>query len=98
MAGLARRRRLPAIVKAKEEMTITDSNMVLQAALSGQGVSLGIFPFVQKEVDAGLLVKPFDIDLHPSRLFYLLSKAGSQRTPQVAAVMKWILVEARSTV
>jgi LysR family glycine cleavage system transcriptional activator len=85
-------------LKTKEEMTITDSNMVLQAALSGQGVSLGIFPFVQKEVDAGLLVKPFDIDLHPSRSFYLLSKAGSQRTPQVAAVMKWILAETRSTV
>jgi LysR family glycine cleavage system transcriptional activator len=85
-------------IKAREEVTITDSNMVLQAALSGQGVVLGIFPFVQAEVDAGLLIKPFDIDLHPSRSFYLLSKTGSQRTAQVAAVMKWILGESRSSI
>ena len=72
----------------KEEITIAVSNMVLQVALRGQGVSLGIFAFVQKEVDAGLLIKPFDIDLRPPRSFHLLSKSGSQRTAPVAAVMK----------
>jgi LysR family glycine cleavage system transcriptional activator len=77
-----------------EETMITDSNMVIQAALCGQGVSLGIFPFVQAEVDAGRLVKPFDLDLRPARSFYLLSKPGNHRTAEVAAVMDWLAAEA----
>ncbi|HCW82487.1 MAG TPA: transcriptional regulator, partial [Rhodobacteraceae bacterium] len=40
----------------KEEITITDTNMVMHAALEGQGVSLGIFPFVEQELKAGKLV------------------------------------------
>ncbi len=78
----------------KDETTITDSNTVMQAAIEGQGVSLGIFPFVQAEVDSGRLVKPFALDLHPSRSFYLLAKPSSARTPEVAAVIRWLLDQA----
>ena len=74
-----------------EETTITDTNTVMHAAIEGQGVSLGIFPFVQAELDAGRLVKPFDVDLKPKRSFYLLAKSSSQRTPEVAGVMRWLL-------
>jgi LysR family glycine cleavage system transcriptional activator len=82
----------------KDETTITDSNTVMQAAIEGQGVSLGIFPFVQSEVDSGRLVKPFALDLHPSRSFYLLAKPSSARTPEVASVIRWLLDQAEQSV
>jgi len=78
----------------KEEITITDTNMVMQAAIEGQGVSLGIFPFVGQELKAGKLVKPFDIELKPTRSFYLLAKPSSERTPEVASVIRWLLDQA----
>ena len=78
----------------KEEITITDTNMVMQAAIEGQGVSLGIFPFVDQELKAGKLVKPFDIELKPTRSFYLLAKPSSERTPEVASVIRWLLDQA----
>lgn len=82
----------------KEETTITDTNTVMQAAIEGQGVSLGIFPFVQSEVDSGRLVKPFEIEMQPSRSFYLLAKPSSARTPEVAAVIRWLLDQAEQGV
>lgn len=78
----------------KGEITITDTNMVMQAAIEGQGVSLGIFPFVDQELKAGKLVKPFDIELKPTRSFYLLAKPSSERTPEVASVIRWLLDQA----
>ncbi|MEH6359381.1 MAG: LysR substrate-binding domain-containing protein [Amylibacter sp.] len=83
-----------ADIAMSEEITITDTNMVMQAAIDGQGVSLGIFPLVQADLDADRLVKPFDLDLKPERAFYLLSKSSSERTAEVAVVMQWILAEA----
>ena len=77
------------------ETTIRDSNMVLQASLDGQGVALGVFPFVEKDVASGALVKPFDIDLAPERSFYLLSRPSGQRTREVSIVQKWLLNETR---
>lgn len=76
------------------ETTIRDSNLVLQAALDGQGVSLGVFPFVEKDVESGALVKPFEIDLIPERSFYLLSRPSSPRTREVSVVQNWLLDEA----
>ena len=78
----------------KEEITITDTNTVMHAALEGQGVSLGIFPFFDQELKAGKLVKPFDIELKPTRSFYLLAKPSSERTPEVASVIRWLLDQA----
>jgi len=82
-------------VSIEEETVITDTNTVIQAALDGQGISLGIFPFVHSDLKAGRLVKPFDIDMAPERSFYLLSKSSSERTSEVAAVMQWLLAEAK---
>lgn len=83
-----------ADLAVSEHLTITDSNTVMHAAIEGQGVCLGIFPFVQSELDAGRLVRPFKQDLKPNRSFYLLAKPGSRRTPEVAAVMRWLIDQA----
>ena len=79
------------------ETMIRDSNLVLQAALDGQGVALGVFPFVREDVESRRLEKPFDIELMPERSFYLLSRPSSPRTREVSVVQDWILGEAANS-
>ena len=83
-----------ANVKFSDETIIEDSNMALQAAIDGQGVVLGIFPFVQGEIDAGRLIKPFEQELSPTRAYYLLTKPGARRRPEVGAICDWLAKEA----
>ena len=77
-----------------EETIVTDSNIVTQAAIEGQGVALGIFPFIASEVVAGRLVCPFDTELRPARSYYLLTRGGARRTAEIKAVCQWIEAEA----
>jgi LysR family transcriptional regulator, glycine cleavage system transcriptional activator len=81
-------------VKFNEEIIIEDSNIALQAALDGQGVALGIFPFAESEVRAGRLIKPFAEELTPARSYFLLTKPGARRRPEIAAICDWLLHEA----
>ena len=78
----------------RDEVIATDSNMVTQAAIDGQGVALGIFPFLQPEVDMGRLIRPFEIDLHPYRAYHLLTRPGARATSEINAVCRWIEHEA----
>jgi LysR family glycine cleavage system transcriptional activator len=80
-----------------QEVTMRDSNIVLQAALDGHSVIMGIFPLIRSEVDSGRLVCPFDIEYHPTRAYYLLTRPGARNTPEVRAVCEWIESEAGLT-
>jgi LysR family glycine cleavage system transcriptional activator len=81
-------------VRFPDETIIEDSNIAMQAALAGQGVALGSFPFVQDEVDAGRLVKPFAYELTPLRCYFVLTRPGGRRQPEVKAVCDWLHAEA----
>jgi LysR family glycine cleavage system transcriptional activator len=80
--------------RSSEETIIEDSNIAIQAALAGQGVTLGTFPLVQDEVDSGRLVKPFAQNLSPDRSYYILTRPGARNRPEIAAVCDWLLREA----
>mgnify|MGYP002629350244 CR=1 FL=1 len=77
-----------------DKATIVDTNVVIQAAIAGQGIALGIFPFCQSEVDSGRLIKPFDIDLTPTRSFHLLTRPGARQRREIDEVCKWMIKEA----
>lgn len=77
-----------------DKATIVDTNVVIQAAIAGQGMALGIFPFCQSEVDSGRLIKPFDIDLTPTRSFHLLTRPGARQRREIGEVCKWMIKEA----
>jgi len=77
-----------------DEVVIEDSNTVIQAAIDGQGVALGSFPFIRDEIDAGRLVKPFDLDLVPTRSYFMLTRPGARRRPEVASVCDWLIDQA----
>lgn len=77
-----------------DKATIVDTNVVIQAAIAGQGMALGIFPFCQSEVDSGRLIKPFDIDLRPTRSFHLLTRPGARQRREIDEVCRWMIKEA----
>jgi LysR family glycine cleavage system transcriptional activator len=52
---------------------------------------------VSADVEAGHLVKPFDIELVPERSFHLLSRPNSPRTREVSVVLDWLLNEAANS-
>ena len=72
---------------------IIDSNVALQAAINGAGVALGSFPFVEPEVASGILIKPFDIDLVPSRSYYILTKPQANPNPDILVFIDWLKEE-----
>ncbi len=81
----------------RDEVVVMDSNIAVQAAIDGQGVALGTFPFLDAEVAAGRLLRPFDVNLVPTRSYNLLTRHGARSTPEVDAVCNWLLQEAQST-
>lgn len=76
-----------------QETVMADANMATQAAIDGQGVALGVFPLVQADVDAGRLVCPLPIPLHPSDTYYLLTRVADQHRPEVQALRAWMASE-----
>jgi LysR family glycine cleavage system transcriptional activator len=80
-----------------EETVIDDSNVIVQAAIDGQGVALGTFPFLQSEVDNGRLVCPLQITLKPKRSYHLLARAGVGKSAEVEAVFTWLQKEAAAS-
>lgn len=78
-----------------DETIITDSNVITQAALDGQGVALGIFPLIQNEVDAGRLIRPLPLHLKPKRAYYLLTPPDTRSKAEIDKVCQWLESEAR---
>ena len=85
-------------LKFAQEVTMRDSNIVMQAALDGHSVIMGTFPLIRSEVESGRLVCPFATEYHPIRAYHLLTRPGTRETPAVNAVCEWIETEARQTI
>jgi LysR family transcriptional regulator, glycine cleavage system transcriptional activator len=75
---------------------IEDSNVLLQSAIAGQGVALGHLPFVQDDLTAGRLVRPFELAVSSQRAYYLIYPRGALRDPGLKAVHDCLLEEAAS--
>lgn len=73
------------------------SNLVMQAAINGEGVALGRDLLVADALLAGVLVKPFDLALTASYSYYVVrTEVGADR-PKVRLFYEWLLSEARET-
>lgn len=84
-------------VDAHEGMVVEDMNVLIQAAIEGQGVALASEPLVQAELAAGRLVKPFDIDLPVELAFYAVYPKSRGQDPSVQALVEWLQQEAQGT-
>jgi LysR family glycine cleavage system transcriptional activator len=73
--------------------TMDDSNVLLQAAIDGQGVALGSDILCKDDIKFGRLTIPFDPSLSIPYSYYIVYKPGSLKRPKVNAFYEWLLEE-----
>lgn len=73
-----------------------DSNLLMQAALAGQGAALLPLALVAAELAAGRLLRLTDTVWPEAFAYYLVYPKNRHEQPKVAAFRSWILAEASS--
>jgi DNA-binding transcriptional LysR family regulator len=68
---------------------------VVQAALDGQGVALGLGPLVRQHVRAGRLVAPFEQKFTSTRGYFLITSKHGANRPEVKSLAAWLIRRAR---
>ncbi len=85
-------------IDAERGLRINASAAVIQAAIAGQGVALGRKALIERDLAAGLLVKPFDAPvLTLRRCWHVVHRPDTASQPKVAAFRNWLLAEAART-
>jgi LysR family glycine cleavage system transcriptional activator len=87
----------PAKLRARRT-ELTDSSMLVEAALRAQGIGLARWSLCADELAAGRLVLPFP-DAAPvltGLAYFVVAPRESLRSPAVAAFQRWVLGEAES--
>lgn len=72
----------------------SNSHMSLAAAAAGQGFALGLGPLVEADIAAGLLVKPFALELPSAFSFWFVCRRQRLHDPKIAAFRRWIFEQA----
>ena len=75
--------------------SFTDSSLVLQAAVDGQGVALGRSALAAADLEAGRLVRPFDISLAAEFAYYLVCPQSTVEYPKIVSFRDWLLAETK---
>lgn len=70
-------------------------DQLIQAAIAGQGVALGMLPLIDSQLRAKKLVALFAGAVASPRGYCMVASAGSARKPEVAAFTAWLTAEAR---
>jgi LysR family glycine cleavage system transcriptional activator len=84
-------------VDARQGLVVEDMNVLIQAAIEGQGVALASVPLVQAEIAAGRLVKPFTLNLPVELAFYAVHLKSRATDPAVQAFVEWLKLETQET-
>ena len=71
---------------------------MIQAALSGQGVAMGIGRLVSGLIDSGKLVAPFCKSVTGSRSYFIIRSANTRTRPHVQAFVDWLIEEAKTAI
>jgi LysR family glycine cleavage system transcriptional activator len=72
----------------------SDSAMLVQAAVEGQGVALARLSLAELDLAAGRLVRPFDLEIPTQYSYYLAFPPAHMEVPKVKAFRAWVLEEA----
>jgi LysR family glycine cleavage system transcriptional activator len=70
------------------------SNMLVDAAISGQGVALARSALVHSHLAAKRLITPFQVKLPAELAYYLVFPAGTGEEPKLKAFIDWTLAQA----
>jgi LysR family glycine cleavage system transcriptional activator len=70
---------------------VDDTNVLIQAAIDGQGVALGSSHFVADRLAAGRLVRPFDTTLNSDYAYYVVCPKKHLRKSAVSVFKDWLM-------
>jgi LysR family glycine cleavage system transcriptional activator len=70
------------------------SNLVLQAAMAGEGVALGRTAIAQDALRQGLLVRPFEFAIPSDYAYWIVCPENRKDQPKLRAFADWLLEEA----
>lgn len=76
------------------EMHFSHYDQLIQAAVDGHGVALGVSPLVRRLVEQGRLVVPFARRFASPRAYYLITGREAAARPEVLALTGWLLQQA----
>lgn len=74
----------------KESRNFNDDNMLLQAAIAGQGVTLARTIIAKDDLDAGRLVRPFDISVLSTFQYHFVCLPDRLAEPNIQAFQHWL--------
>jgi LysR family glycine cleavage system transcriptional activator len=84
-------------VNARRGIICGDRNSMLQAALAGQGVALASEVFVAGELEAGRLVKLFDVEVAMEFAIYAVCLPRRLNDPLISGAIDWLVREAAAS-
>ncbi|MBC3880689.1 transcriptional regulator GcvA [Undibacterium sp. LX40W] len=82
----------------KLESHLSDSNLMLTAAMAGQGIAVARHSLVAAEIAAGNLLRLFDIVAPSDYSYYLVTPIGLQKSDDLQAFADWLKKEAKAFV
>jgi len=80
-------------VDASRGMFFSQGEMVIEAAIEGQGIALGASVMVAGAIESGRLVQPFETRLPVRLSFHLITTRQKWDNPKISAFRQWILDE-----
>ncbi|MBC3809535.1 transcriptional regulator GcvA [Undibacterium seohonense] len=83
------------ITSFKHETHHSDSNLMLTAAKAGQGIAVARHSLVAGEIEAGNLVRLFDLIAPSDYSYYLVTPKGLQKNDALQAFEQWLKKEAK---
>jgi len=78
-----------------ERKYLDDDTMLVQAAVSGQGIVLARTVIAQGDLDAGRLVRPFDISILSAFQYHFVCPPERLEEPRIKAFHEWLSHELR---
>ena len=86
--------------KTKGGMQLSHYEMVLRAAIGGQGIALGRFPLIQPLLDEGTLVAPLQASRYGAdtrgRAYWMIASDEARERAEVKVFMDWVMAQART--
>lgn len=78
-------------VDASKGPEYEDELIAMEAAIDGQGVAIGWSTLIERELESGRLVVPFDIALGDQGAYYIVAPEETAERPKIAVFRDWLL-------
>lgn len=78
-------------ISTRSGIYFAQPEMLIQAAIEGQGIALVANIFAEKDIQAGRLLQPFSMIMPIDFSYYLVTTASRAKLPRVIAFKEWLL-------